>query len=133
MQTPLLLRLLNHGSRACTLHGYPRIKLDGPSSTAYPFAYRDAGDQEVTNHLPGTVTLQVGASAWILINKNACVANDRGRVATKLQLAPPGSNAFLRVALARAGPYLDYCERPDPGHHIEVSPVEATASRTMAF
>jgi hypothetical protein len=89
-QSPLLLRLVNRGSRSCTLDGYPRMMLDGPSGSAYPFAYRDRGDQEVTSRSPSTVIVRAGATAWVLINKNACVTSDQGR-ATKVALIPPGA------------------------------------------
>jgi hypothetical protein len=131
MQTPLLLAIVNRGASACTLDGYPRIELRGAGGALYPFSYRHAGDQEVTSRAPGSVTLRAGATAWVLINKNECVLNDHGHIARQLELAPPGSSAFLHLILGRQA-YLDYCQSPDPGHHIEVSPVEPTATRTMA-
>jgi hypothetical protein len=90
MQTPLLLAIVNRGASACTLDGYPRIELRGAAGAPYPFSYRHAGDQEVTSRAPGVVTLRAGAAAWVLINKNACVLNDHGRVARRLDLDPPG-------------------------------------------
>jgi hypothetical protein len=131
MQTPLLLAIVNRGASACTLDGYPRIELRGAAGAPYPFSYRHAGDQEVTSRAPGVVTLRAGAAAWVLINKNACVLNDHGRVARRLDLDPPGGATFLHLTLARQAD-LDYCPPPDPGHHIEVSPIEPTATRTMA-
>ncbi len=130
-QTPLLLRLVNRGSGACALNGYPLIRLDAPTGSPYPFAYRDSGDQEVTSRQPGTVTLLAGASAWVLINKNHCVASDHGRIATRIELAPPQSDDFLQAALP-ADSRFDYCAAPDPGNHVEISPVESTALRTTS-
>lgn len=131
-QTPLLLRLVNRGSGACALNGYPLIKLDGPNGSTYPFTYRDSGDQEVTSRQPGTVTLLAGASAWVLINKNHCVTSDHGQLATRIELAPPESDTFLDAALPGNGPRFDYCAAPDPGNHVEISPVEPTALRTSS-
>ena len=132
MQTPLLLAIVNRGASACTLDGYPRIELRGAAGTPYPFSYRHAGDQEVTSRAPGAVMLRAGAAAWVLINKNVCVLNDHGRIARRLDLALPGGATFLHLSVGPRA-YLDYCPSPDPGHHIEVSPFEPTATRTMGL
>ena len=93
MQLPLLLELVNDGRSACTLEGYPRIALLSASGTVFPFAYRDGGDEEVTSRRPATVTLRPGGAAFVLLNKNACIANVNGRLArqvrVQLRRAPP--------------------------------------------
>jgi hypothetical protein len=133
MQHPALFALVNRGANACALEGYPRIRLHSVGGTRYPFAYRDGGDQEVTASAPTRVTLRAGATAWVLINKNTCVLNNHGRIAREIDLAPPGSGTSLHLPLASAQFGYDYCPSPDPGHRIEVSPVEPTVARTLSL
>jgi Protein of unknown function (DUF4232) len=130
--SPLLLALHNIGGLSCTLKGYPRIRLVGATGTVYPFAYRNAGDQEVTRGLPRAVLVRPDATVWALINKVSCVLTDRGRVAAIVRVAPPGSATFLRVSIAASGAYLDYCAAPDPGHRVDVSPIEEDVADTSA-
>jgi hypothetical protein len=128
-QTPLLLALVNHGAKTCTLDGYPRIRLENNTSS-YPFVYRDRGDQEVTGRSPRRVTLRPGAVAWVMINKNHCELHSslgQGR-ADRLELSPPGTSVFLRIALGPDQRMYDYCAAPDPGHYVDVSPVEPSAA-----
>jgi hypothetical protein len=129
-QTPLLLAVTNSGTKTCTLEGYPRITLESKVGSPYPFAYRNRGDQEVTGRHPPRLTLRPGAVAWVMINKNHCelhIALGQG-VAARLELSPPGSSAFLRIALGRRQPPYSYCAAPDPGHYVDVSPVESSAA-----
>jgi hypothetical protein len=129
-QTPLLLALVNQGATTCTIDGYPRLRLESQVGSRYPFAYRDRGDQEVTGRSPRRVTLRPGAVAWVMINKNHCVFHTslRKGVANRLELSPPGSSALLRIALGRRQPTYEYCAAPDPGHYVDVSPVESSAA-----
>lgn len=128
-QSPLLLALVNRGSHTCTLDGYPRIQLDSSAGAAYPFAYRDRGDDEVTHAPPGRVALRPGAVAWVMINKNHCVVRALG-AAHALRLSPPGDTAFLSLTLGAQQPIYTYCPAPDPGHYVDISPLESSASRT---
>jgi len=125
MQLPLLLELVNDGRSACTLEGYPRIALLSAGGTVFPFAYRDGGDEEVTSRRPAKVTLRPGGAAFVLINKNPCLANVNGRLARQVRVAPPGATATLALHSLR-GLLPDYCAAGDPGHRIDVSPVEAS-------
>jgi hypothetical protein len=129
-QTPLLLALINYGAKTCTLDGYPRIGLESKVGSPYPFAYRNRGDQEVTRRSPRRVTLRPGAVAWVMINKNHCeLHTSLGQgVADRLELSLPGSSAFLRIALGPRHPTYSYCAAPDPGHYVDVSPVESSAA-----
>jgi hypothetical protein len=131
-QTPLLLALVNEGATPCTLGGYPRIRLDSKSGSSYAFAYRDRGDQEVTRRRPQRVTLQAGGDAWVMINKNHCeLHTSLGMgVADRLELSPPGSRGFLRIALESRQPTFTYCDASDPGHRVDVSPVEPSPAAT---
>jgi len=66
----------------------------------------------------------------VMINKNHCELHSslgQGR-ADQLELSPPGSNAFLRIALGSRQPTYNYCAAPDPGHYVDLSPVEPSAA-----
>ena len=131
MQLPLLLELVNRGEGACTLAGYPRVQLRSSSGALYGFSYRDRGDAEVTGTRPGVVTLRPGGGAWVLLNKTACLGNVDGRLAREVWLMAPGTKGFLRLRLANVV-FFDYCGPGDPGHTIDVSPLEPTAAATAA-
>jgi hypothetical protein len=127
-QSPLLLALVNHGSRTCTLDGYPRIQLGSSAGSVYSFAYRDRGDQEVTHAAPSRLALRRGAVAWVMINKNHCVLHALGAVHT-LRLSPPGDTGFLSLTLGAQQPIYTYCAAPDPGHYVDISPLESSPRR----
>jgi hypothetical protein len=129
MQLPLLLELVNKGRSACTLEGYPRIALLSAGGAAYPFAYRDGGDEEITSRRPAAVTLRPGAAGFVLINKTPCIGNVNGRLARRVRVTPPAATGTLALASLR-GLFLDYCAAGDPGHRVDVSPVEASAAAT---
>ena len=129
MQLPIMLELVNDGRAACTLEGYSRIVLLSASGTVYPFAYRDGGDEEVTSARPAAVTLRTGGVAYVLLNKLACLGNVNGRLARQARVTPPGAKSALALRSLR-GFYLDYCAAGDPGHRVDVSPVEASPAAT---
>jgi hypothetical protein len=131
MQLPLLLELVNRGAGACTLEGYPRVQLRSSSGALYGFSYRDSGDAEVTALRPALVTLRPGGSAWVLLNKTPCIGNVDGRLARQVWLMAPGTKGFLRLRLGNVV-LFDYCGPGDPGHTIDVSPLEPTAGATVA-
>ncbi|HLW93781.1 MAG TPA: DUF4232 domain-containing protein [Solirubrobacteraceae bacterium] len=125
MQLPLLLELVNDGRSACTIVGYPRIVLLSAGGTVFPFAYRDGGDEEVTSRRPAAVTLRPGGVAFVLLNKSPCIGNVNGRLARQVRLTPPGTSATLALRDLR-GLFPDYCAAGDPGHRVDVSPIEAS-------
>jgi hypothetical protein len=127
MELPVALEIVNDGHVACTLAGYPHVALLSSSGAVYPFAYRDGGDVEVTGHHPATVTLRPKGAAFVLINKSPCIASVNGRLARQVRLTPPGGAGALTLR-SLGGVFLDYCGMGDPGHHVDVSPVEASLS-----
>ncbi len=131
MELPLLLELVNRGGGACTLEGYPQVQLRSSGGALYAFSYREGGDAEVTARRPGVVTLRPGGGAWVLLNKTPCIGNVNGRLAREVWLKAPDSSAFLRLRLEHVV-FFDYCGPGDPGHTIDVSPLEPTAARTLA-
>jgi hypothetical protein len=130
-QLPQLLELVNRGGAACTLEGYPQLQLRSSSGALYGFSYRDHGDAEVTASRPRLVTLRPGAAAWVLLNKSPCLGNVDGRLAREVWLSAPGAKGFLRLRLQNVV-FFDYCPAGDPGHTIDVSPLEPTAAATAA-
>jgi len=131
MELPLLLELVNHGRASCTLEGYPRVQLRSASGSLYPYAYRDSGDAEVTAHKPAVVTVSPGHGAWVLLNKTPCLGNVDGRLVHNVWLMAPGTTGYLRLTLGNVV-FFDYCGPGDPGHAIDVSPVERSAAATAA-
>jgi len=130
MELPLLLELVNRGRTSCTLEGYARVQLRSASGALYGFSYREGGDAEVTAHKPAVVTVSPGHGAWVLLNKTPCSGNVDGRLAHQVWLAPPGASGYLRLALGNVV-LFDYCGAGDPGHTVDVSPVEASAAATL--
>ena len=133
-QEPVLLRLVNRGSVACRLDGHPRVRLAAASGAPYPFAYRDGGDQEVSGRSAVAVTLAPRTAVWVMIDKNHCelhTSRPPPRVRW-IELAPPGSVAFLRVAVRAGAPHLEYCPAPDPGHRVDISAVARSPAAAAA-
>lgn len=125
-QHTLLLVIRNISTASCALRGYPGIALltDG---VRLPFSHRDGGDQMLTSRPPTVVIVPPRADAYVAINKNACVTFTR-QIATRLELRLPGDLAALSLTLPRY-PMLDYCAPSDPGHTIDITPVEPSAAR----
>ena len=118
-------KLLNHGRRACTLDGYPRIRLYA-HGVALPFRYSSGGGTYVTRAAPRLVRLRPGGAAWFLVAKYRC---DLGTMstATSMTVTLPGARAGYRMP----APYsssMDYCRGgpSDPGQLVTVSPVVAS-------
>ena len=123
-QHTLILRIHNTSASACELRGYPRIVLRDKSGAALPFQYRQGGDLELTNAPPKLVTLSPGGNAYWGLNKNVCVGHDQG-LAAEVSFAPPGSRSPLAIALRRYL-FIDYCGQSDPGHRVDLTPIEPT-------
>lgn len=120
--------LINHGRLACTLAGYPHVRLYA-GREALPFRYIFGGGPYVTGKPPVTVTMNPGGAAWILVAKYRC---DQGalRDATTISLTMPGMDgAALAGPVSRDGAgvsTLSYCRgsAADPGQTVAVSPIE---------
>jgi hypothetical protein len=78
----------------------------------------------LTTARPVLVPLAPGGIAYIGINKNACVRHYY-RAAHIFQVIPPNDYQSLTYTKPRY-PILDYCRAGDPGHTVDVSPVEPT-------
>jgi hypothetical protein len=125
-QHTLILLLRNISAHGCTLEGYPAITLTSGSGAVLPFAYHHRGDQMLTGDPPAPVRLAPGATAYAGLNKNACVTFSSAS-ARRIQLTPPGSSQSLSVTLPPY-PSLDYCGPADPGHAVDVIPVQPRMS-----
>jgi hypothetical protein len=113
-------KLVNHGRRACTLEGYPRITLY-THGVALPFGYSRGGGTYVTRAAPGLVTLRPGGTAWFLVAKYRC---DLGTIstATSMTVTLPGGRTGYRMP-APSSSSMDYCRGgpSDPGQLVTVS------------
>jgi hypothetical protein len=115
---------------ACDLDGYPQSVLVDARMAPLPFSYRQGGDVMLTRAYPRIVTLPAGGAAYLALNKNTCVAGER-RMAAFISLTPPGEDQALTLRLGRY-PILGYCGPGDPGHTIDLTPIEANFHRLLA-
>lgn len=123
-QNTLVLVIHNTSAQPCDLDGYPRAILWSGRTAALPFGYHRGGDQMLTDAYPSIVTLPGHGGAYVALNKNTCEAGQR-RAAAAISLTPPGEDGALILRLNRY-PILGYCAPGQPGHTIDVSPVEPT-------
>jgi hypothetical protein len=121
-QDTAVLVLTNASAAGCDLRGYPRVALSGRGGTLLPFSYRRGGDQMLTGAAPALVPLRPGGGAYFAINKVTCAGHESD-VARRIQVIPPGGHRALSHAVRRF-PTLGYCEAGDPGHTIDLTPIE---------
>ena len=124
-----LFELTDRSAGSCVLQGYPGIRLIHHASTL-AFVYRQGGGY-VTQHKPKRVTLNPRSRAYFLVAKYRCDVGDL-RTTTAIRVALPSIGGHLTLRLNQAYTGFDYCKpQPgNPGNHVDVSPVEATASAT---
>jgi hypothetical protein len=128
--------LINRSAAACTLTGYVDITLYGANGAPLPFHYSRGHSPYVTGTTPGPVTLQPGASAWVLVAKYRC---DSGvsRDATTIRITVPGAQHAMLTGRASSGDLgvsaLSYCRGGvnDPGQTVAMSPFEPTLQATV--
>ena len=123
----MIIAVGNSSARGCVLDGYPTVSLLTGHGRVLPFRYRDHGDQMLTNAKPHVVALAPGGRAYFAINKNACAGRATGS-ARYLDMFPLGQ---LQHRLRRY-PVLDYCGKGEPGHVVDVSPLEKTVPAVLA-
>lgn len=131
-QNTLLLVLRNDSPTGCDLRGYARVSLLDAAGSALPFRYRRTGDQMLTSARPTVVPLAPGASAYLGINKNTCETG--GTIASStIRLTPPGASQPLTLTLSSLFQgRLGYCGAGNPGHTVDISPVEPTTAAVFA-
>ena len=125
-QHTLILRIRNVSATRCVVLGYPRITLLDGSGAILPFKYRQGGDQMITGAPPKAVQLAAGSTAYFALNKNACVGRAPS-VAASISVALPIDQHTFALALKRASA-LEYCPHGDPGHVVDLTPIEPTLS-----
>jgi hypothetical protein len=84
----------------------------------------------LTSTPPEIVTLPTGAFAYSAVNKNSCIGF-ASRSAASADVTPPGQREPIVLKL-RHYPILDYCGASDPGHTIDIAPIEPTSSDVLA-
>jgi Protein of unknown function (DUF4232) len=129
-QNTVILEFRNISATTCDLRGYPSIMLSDSSGAALPFAYHQGGDQMLTSKPPTLDVLRPGAIAYTAFNKNSCVMYAL-RSAVGGEVTLPGSSQAFAFDL-RHYRILDYCPAGDPGHVVDISPVEPTRRAVMA-
>jgi Protein of unknown function (DUF4232) len=129
-QNTVLLVLRNVSRTSCELRGYLRIELLDAAGAKLAFRYLRHGDQMLTSSRPRLVTLRTGAAAYSAINKNTCEFGQT-RLARGIAVTTPGSSRALTLRLPRY-PELGYCGPDEPGHVIDIAPVEPTAAAVRA-
>jgi hypothetical protein len=129
-QDTRVLVLTNLAGHDCVLRGYPTVTLLDGRGRVLRFVYRRHGDQELTGRVPRWVRLRPGGSAYLAVNKNSCVGFSRS-AAAGIRVTLPRASAVLSLTLRRYS-RLDYCGRGDPGHIVDVAPIEPTLSSVFA-
>ncbi len=128
-QNTLVLVFRNISAADCYLRGYPGIALyDGTRRLS--FAYRRGGDQMLTSAAPALVRLVPRGYAYSAVNKNTCISFTRISAA-RAEVTPPGQREPLVLTLP-LNPILGYCGASEPGHLIDIAPVEATPVGVLA-
>ena len=126
--------LTNRGPSACVLDGYPAVTLYDARGTRLRFHYSSKHSEFITSAPPRAVIVRSGASAWILVAKNACILrSDQG--AARIRITLPGQRHASVSGPSAGGPAgvsnLDHCRDPhDPGQTVAVSPIEPTRLAT---
>jgi len=127
---PLALRLINRGTAACVLNGYPQVALSDARGTI-PFVYLHHGDMMVTSRAPARLLSRPGDSAYVLLDKFRCDLGER-RVGTSVQVWLEGSKTRSRpigvlaerISLCKPGIAAE-------GRVVNVSPFERTLRATL--
>jgi hypothetical protein len=130
-------KLTNRGPSACRLDGYPGVTLYRKGGDPLRFHYSGKHSEFITSAPPHAVVVQPGASAWILVAKNACILRSDGGAAV-IRITLPGQRHASLSGPSAGGPAgvsnLDHCRDPhDPGQTVAVSPIEPTRQATTPF
>jgi Domain of unknown function (DUF4232) len=123
-QRTVTVRLTSHAGHACVVDGYPTVSLYNKQGHKLPFTYTHRGDQMVTSHRPKRFILRPGASAYFVLNQQACDQSPVVR-AYALRVALRGSADTRRVApIPRHFPAIYYCwGLPASFRFLTVSPI----------
>jgi hypothetical protein len=129
-QHTLPLVLHNASATRCDLRAYPGVTLLDSRGVRLPFEYRRHRDQELTSAQPAVVALPPDGDGYMAINKNTCVARER-EIAARIHVTLPNGHPPLALALSRY-PILGYCGSGDPGHIVDITPIEPTLKAVFA-
>lgn len=133
-QHTLALRFRNLGP-ACLLYGYPRVTLVDAHGII-PFRIRHS-DQMIPARQARPVHVSMGAAAFLVLNKNACVAGSSAS-AELIEIATPSAPGSGKVSF-RFPPRMplpyrvpDACtDLTDPGWTLTVSPFVPTVRAAL--
>lgn len=130
-QETRLLTFRNVSTTGCDMRGYPEIVLSARNGNVLPFRYRRGGDQMITSKPPALVSVPPGGTTYAAINKNSCVARELKTAAGISVVLPIDHRRMFKITLA-PDPVLGYCGPGDPGHDVDISPIEPTAAAVSA-
>jgi uncharacterized protein DUF4232 len=130
-QETLVFTLTNISGAGCDLQGYPGVSLFTVAGRLLPFHIRWGGDEVLTKARPALVPLPPGGTAYIGLNKSMCVRHYY-RAAHIFQVIPPNDYQPLTYSKPRFA-ILTYCRAGDPGHTVDVSPVEPTVPAILGI
>jgi Domain of unknown function (DUF4232) len=129
-QHTLTFRFRYHGSRPCSLYGYPSVAFYDRRGKI-PFAIWHRGDQVVTSRKPTRVVVGPRKAAFVVVNKYRCDLGEV-RAALTLRLGFPRARPRERFAIAvRPRGWIAYCGLGDPGSGVTVSPFEPSLALAM--
>jgi hypothetical protein len=129
-QDTLLLVFRNVSAAECVMRGYPAITMADSAGHQLDFSYSRHADQMLSSAPPELVTLPPRGFAYSAVNKNTCVGF-ASRSAASADVTPPGQREPLVLKLPHY-PILGYCGASDPGHTIDIAPVEPKSADLLA-
>jgi hypothetical protein len=129
-QHTLTFRFRYHGSRPCSLYGYPSVAFYDRRGKI-PFGISHRGDQVVTSRKPTRVVVGPRKAAFVVVNKYRCDLREV-RTALALRLGFSRATPRQRFAIAvRPRGWIAYCGPGAPGSGVTVSPFEPSLALAM--
>lgn len=100
--------LQNRRGRACSIDGYPEIRLFDPHGRELSFRYSHDGDQMIPKQQPARLVVRPGGHARFAFNKYRCDLHATARASTLL-VRLPGDGPGRLFRLPPAATVIDYC------------------------
>lgn len=128
--------LVNQGTSACSVRGYPTVELYDAAGRKLPFRYAHGGGPYITKKKPKTVSLRPDTAGYVVIAKYRCdrgITSDAASVTLSLPLIGGGA-ASRHLRLSVTGPRgLSYClgGPHDPGQLVTISPLVRFLQETL--
>jgi Domain of unknown function (DUF4232) len=130
-----MFKLVNRGPTACSVRGYPAVRLYAAAGAALPVRYAQGGGTYITARKPPAVVLRPRHFAYLVIAMYRCdlgIRENARSVRLSLRL-PGGATVGSRLRLPVTGPSgLSYCTGGGrgPGQLVTISPLEPSLRAT---